>query len=99
MAVRVLFAGTTEAHRRIRSKSEFGRIETDVLVGEHERRRQAAIAERVSDRSKFDGFRPGTDDQPYVRETQSSPYLGGRKLPPLWIKLNENCRRKPGSSS
>ena len=99
MAVRVLLAGTAEAHRRIRFKPEFGGFESDVLIGEHERRRQAAIAERMGDWPLFDCFRPGADDQPYVGETQSSPYLGGRKLPPLWIKLNENCRRKPGSSS
>src|SRR3954464_3258044 len=99
MPVRVFLAGAAEAHRRIRLKSEFGGIESGVLIGEHERRRQGAIAERMGDRRQFYSFRSGADDQPYVGKTQSFPYLGGRKLPPLWTKLNGNCRRRPGFSS
>src|ERR1041385_7245550 len=33
--------------------------------------------------------RHGADDQPDIRETQSSSYLGGRKLPPLWIEYKQ----------
>jgi len=73
MPVRVFFAGAAEAHRRIRLKPEFGGVECEVLIGENERRRQPAIAERMSDRPEFDGFRSGADDQPYVGETQSPP--------------------------
>ena len=73
MPVRILFAGTTEAHRRIGLKPEFAGIESGVLVGEHERGGQAAIAECVGDWRQFYRFRSGTDDQPYVGETQSSP--------------------------
>ena len=73
VAVRVLFAGAAEVHSRIRSKPEFGGIEREVLIGEHERRRQAAIAERIGDGRQFDGFRSGADDQPYVGEPQSPP--------------------------
>ena len=73
MAVRVLFAGAAELHRRIGVEPGFGETERKVLSGEHERRRQAAIAERMGDRRQFDGFRPGPDDQPYVGEMQPSP--------------------------
>jgi hypothetical protein len=85
--VRVFLARTAEVDRRISLQLEFSEVKTGVLAGEHKRRRQAAIAQRLGDRRQFDGFRPGADDQPYVRETQSSPYLGGEKVPPLWTKL------------
>jgi hypothetical protein len=73
MPVRVFFAFAAEAHRRIRLKPEFGGIQTEVLICEHERRRESAIAERMGDGCHLDCFRPGADDQPYVRETQPSP--------------------------
>jgi hypothetical protein len=73
MPVRVFVSPTPEAHRGIRLKPEFAGIESEVLAGEHERRRQAAIAQRMGDRRQLDGFRPGPDDQPYVGETQPSP--------------------------
>jgi hypothetical protein len=73
MAVRVLFAGAAEVHGRIGFKPEFSGTECKVLVRKHERRRQAAIAERMGDGRQFDRFRPGANDQLYVGKTQSSP--------------------------
>lgn len=78
VSVRIRFAWAAEAHGRISLKPEFGGIESDMLVCEHERRWQTAIAKRVGDGRQLDGFRSGADDQPYIGETQSSPYLGGR---------------------
>jgi hypothetical protein len=73
VSVRIRFAWAAEAHRRIRLKPEFGGTESGVLIGEHERRRQTAIAERMGDGRQLDGFRSGADDQPYIGETQSPP--------------------------
>ena len=73
MPVRILIATTTQAHGRIVLDPEFDWIERRVLIGEHQRRRQPAIAERMGNWCQFDCFGPGADDQPYVGETQSSP--------------------------
>jgi hypothetical protein len=48
-------------------------IERSMLPGEDERGHQPALGERVSDGGEFDRFRPGADDQPYVRGLQPSP--------------------------
>jgi hypothetical protein len=71
--VRILMARTTEAHGRIVPDPELDWIERWVLIGEHQRRWQPAITERMSKWCEFDCFGPGADDQPYVSETQSSP--------------------------
>ena len=73
MPVRVFLAGTAEMHCGICCETEFLGFKPGVLAREHERRRQAAIAQRMGDRRQFDGFRPGPDDQPYVGEMQPSP--------------------------
>ncbi len=44
-----------------------------LLAGENKRRRKAALRERVRNGQKLDGFRPGSDDQPDIGETQPSP--------------------------
>jgi hypothetical protein len=46
-----------------------------MLIGEHQRWRQATVAERIGDRRQFDCFRSGADDQPYVSKTQASPLI------------------------
>ena len=71
--MRIHFAWAAEAHRRIRLKPEFSGTESGMLVGEHEHRRQAALAERMGDGRQLDGFRSGPDDQPYIGEKQSPP--------------------------
>jgi hypothetical protein len=73
VSVRIGFAWAAEADGRIGLKPELGGIESEMLVSEHERRWHAAIAERMGDGRQFDGFRPGSDDQPYIGKTQSSP--------------------------
>jgi hypothetical protein len=50
-----------------------GRIKRGMLPGEDPRGREAALGERVGDGGEFDRFRPGADDQPYVRGLQPSP--------------------------
>ena len=73
VGVRILVAGTAEMHRRIAAQAVLGRVERLMLAGEDEPRLEAALGERVRDRGEFDGFRPGADDQPYVRGLQPSP--------------------------
>lgn len=71
--VRVRSTGAIEVDRWIVAKAVLGRIEAGVLAGKDERRRQAALGERVGDGSELDGFGSGADDQPYVRGIQLSP--------------------------
>jgi hypothetical protein len=51
---------------------EFAGIQA-MLAGENERGRDAVRKQGSSDGLQFDGFRPGTDDQPYIPGTQTSP--------------------------
>jgi hypothetical protein len=73
MPVRILVARTAEMDGGVVLDAEFHRIKCWVLIGEHKRRRQPAIAERMGDWCHFDRFRPGADDQPDIGEFQSSP--------------------------
>jgi hypothetical protein len=71
--MRVLLAGTAEARRWERIKAELARLEPRMLTGEEKFRGEPDREERLCDRSQFDGFGPGADDQPNVRVTQPSP--------------------------
>ena len=71
--VRVLLTGTIELLMGKRIEAELRWIEIRVLARQHERGRQTAFRERVSDRSKLDGFGPGADDQTNVGAIQPSP--------------------------
>jgi hypothetical protein len=73
MRVRVLLAGAVEPDRGIGVQPIVRGIERFMLPGEDQRRFEPALGERVSERGQLDGFRPGPDDQPYVREWQPSP--------------------------
>jgi hypothetical protein len=44
-----------------------------MLPGEDQRRLQSLRAQRPGKWLKFDGFRPGADDEPYVCGKQLSP--------------------------
>ena len=52
----------------------------------------ASLSESFGDGRKLDCFRPGSDEQPYIFGTQSSPSLGRSNLPPLWMKCKEAAR-------
>jgi len=71
--VGILLAGTVEMERGINVQAMVPWIERSMLPGEDERGRQPALGERVGDGGEFDRFRPGADDQPYVRGLQPSP--------------------------
>ncbi len=71
--VGILLAGTAELERGINVQAMVARIERSMLPGEDERGRQPALGERAGDGGEFDRFRPGADDQPYVRGLQPSP--------------------------
>jgi len=73
MRVRILLSRTTELHVREPGQAELPRFKSRMLAGEDQSRRNAALGERESDGLQLDGFRPGADDQPYVRKTQRSP--------------------------
>src|SRR6185436_19965865 len=71
--VGILFAGTVELERGINVQAMVAWIERSMLPGEDERGRQPAFGECSCDGGEFDCFRPGADDQPYVRGLQPSP--------------------------
>jgi hypothetical protein len=71
--VRIGLARTTEISTRIGVEAVLARIEACVLAREDQARRNAARGQRVGEGRQFDRFRPGADDQPYVRGTQPSP--------------------------
>ena len=73
MGVRILFPGAAEADRPIAGEAVVGGIERGMLAGQDQRRPEAALGEGMRDRGELDGFRPGADDQPYVRGVQPSP--------------------------
>jgi len=71
---------------------EFSRIKLCVLSREDQPGASAALPESIGHGCKFDCFRPGSDDQPYICGMQPSPYLGGSNLPPLRMKCNMTGR-------
>jgi hypothetical protein len=71
--VGILLAGAAEMERGIVRQAVVSRLERSMLPGEDERGRQPALGERAGDGGEFDRFRPGADDQPYVRGLQPSP--------------------------
>ena len=81
MLVRILAAGAAQPLRSKVAESELFRLQTGVLASQEKSRRQSSGCERVRDGCQLDRFRPGPDDQPNIRETQSSPYLGGGNVP------------------
>jgi hypothetical protein len=72
VSVRMRPSGAVELGVLIALESEVRRIER-LLAGECERRRKPALRERVRNGQEFDGFRPGSDDQSDIGETQPSP--------------------------
>jgi hypothetical protein len=71
--VRVLFARAAEAHKRKAAEPELVEPQLRVLSGEHERGPAAESGERLCNGGHLDRFRPGSNDQPDVGETQYSP--------------------------
>ncbi len=98
MRMRILLAGASEMDRVIVAKTMIPEVEPRMLARDNQRRAERTRCQRMSDRGEFDSFWPGADDQPDVGRMQPSPYLGWRRLPPLRIFLNGNCRRRPAAS-
>lgn len=73
MIVRVFFASASKPRCRIPIETEAAGIEIRMLARQDDRRGKPALGERMGDRGKLDGFRPGPDDQPNLRGTQPSP--------------------------
>jgi hypothetical protein len=73
MTVRVFQARTTKDEHRKVGKTEVSRIETGVLARKDERRRNSTGCKSACDRLEFDGFGPGSNNQPDIGETQPSP--------------------------
>ena len=73
MQVRVLLASTPKAHDRIAPEAIVFEAELRMLSRQHESATSAEAGQSTCDRSHFDRFRPGADDQPDVGETQYSP--------------------------
>ena len=63
MRVRIGLTATVEPNGRIEVKAEIGWVELGMLAGKDQRRCKPALAERVSDRCKLDGFGTSPDDQ------------------------------------
>jgi hypothetical protein len=66
VAVRILLAAAMEAFGGKCTESEILGIESRMLAGQDQRRRQSPRGKRVGDRCQFDRFGPGADHQPYV---------------------------------
>jgi hypothetical protein len=73
VAVGIFFTGTSQPIGLQTPESESARIEVRVLAGQNEAGREAPLKEGDGDRSEFDSFRPGADDQPDLRVSQPSP--------------------------
>ena len=73
VCVRVFLAEAIELEAAVSRQGRSRAIEPVVLAGEDQRRHDPALGERVGDWGQLDGFRPGPDDQPDIRETQPSP--------------------------
>jgi hypothetical protein len=71
--VRVFLTGAAERKVRVALQPELARLQSRMLTGENERRCDAPIGQGAGEGRQLDGFGPGADDQPDVRETQSSP--------------------------
>ena len=86
MQIRIRFARAGEAGCAKLAEAMLIRIERGMLARKDQAWFKSARSQSVGDGRKLDRFGPGTDDEPNICGTQSSPYLGGRNLPPLWIK-------------
>jgi hypothetical protein len=73
MGVRILLSRAIEPDARTVAKSEFAQLELRMLTGDDQRRLNPAPRQRLSDWRQLDGFRPGPDNQPYIRVAQPSP--------------------------
>ena len=73
MFMGVFAARAAEAHRAKAAKTKRACLEPRMLPSQAQCRRQSSRGERLGEGCQFDRFRPGTDDQPDVPETQSSP--------------------------
>jgi hypothetical protein len=73
VAMRVLFAGTTETIDLQAHEPKRVRIEVRVLAGQNELRREAALNKSGGNWGQLDRFRPGANDQSDIRVTQPSP--------------------------
>jgi hypothetical protein len=71
--VRILLTGTAEERRRKQVEAELAGLQRAMLPAEHERRNDPTRRERGGDGLELDRFRPGANDQPYVRGKQPSP--------------------------
>ena len=103
MTVRIGLSGAAKLDARIVGEPKLGDVQRGVLTREKELGRDASGAKRVGDGCKLDGFGPGADHQADLFAAQLPPYLGERKLPPIWRKSSGaerttgNCRRRPGA--
>ena len=73
MRVRVLLAGQLEPLRGEASQAVFVEVEAGVLARDKQRRRDPPFGEGAGDRSQFDRFRSGPDNQPDIPGMQPSP--------------------------
>src|SRR4029453_12376989 len=73
MRVRVFLSCAAKIDPLKAIEIEFGWIQTRMLTGENEGRQQPISRERARDGQQLDGFRPGANDQPYVRKMQATP--------------------------
>jgi len=73
MSMGVLPPGLSKAHVLERVETICPRLKLRMLPREDDRRRHAQLGECDRDGLHLYRFGPGTDDQPYVGETQSSP--------------------------
>jgi hypothetical protein len=73
MPLRVFPAGAFEPVGRKAAQAEIGRFERRMLAGQHEPGSDAPPYQRMRNRRELDGFGPGPDDQPHIREMQRSP--------------------------
>lgn len=55
------------------AEAVIGRVEVGMLAGQDQARPNPERRQGARDGSKLYGFGTGTDDQPYVGKTQSSP--------------------------
>jgi hypothetical protein len=73
MRMRVFPAGAGQRDARECIEAELARLQTGMLAGEDERRREPMPEKGAGNRCQLYGFGPGADDQPNVGETQPSP--------------------------
>jgi hypothetical protein len=73
VGVRILLSRAIEPDARIAAKPEFTQLQRRMLTRGDQRWFNPAPRQRLSDRRQLDGFRPGPDNQPYIRVAQPSP--------------------------